>query len=831
MVQPISFSASALVPSTSLKGDEPPTIFRGENLKIVGGDGRSRFEAYQGHLDLGENYDIDTAPTKQVETATVVAAAGITGDGYATITITLRGATYVVRVSLTAATHTTASLIAAAIRTALSADPYISQKYTVGGSGATYSLSPVEAETNDATLNLAHANGTCTGITAAPTSTNTTTGVAGFRLTGTIAFTSGSRAVTGTSTEFTKELGGGQKFIAGAEVFAVTRVVSDTSLIVERAPTTTLSGQTARRLPILQEIDKKRAVFRRGSISLGDRKDINGAGNGELYINGVSTGFSLSRRPRRFERDSSGAYTQKSRGFPDGVVPNAPTITVGAGGTKGMQAGNYSFMVSFWNSVTKGFSNPCPVIKKDGAAVDIIITAGQRFTFDFTESRVEMPDNADGFIIWQSLSGGGVTAVNTQNFNQGPWYKAKELLLTELDGSDQIFHEALDAELGVVVSGDNDQPPECEFLTEFANVDFFISAFGGRKTSNPDGSNPGNYVVPAKPSNPEAAPAGWRVGVADEITGFALGVGRLFTLTPNGLPFVTPTGRTEIARLLPTLLDIPFTSRPYWTKGSTSPHNIVVVQGEVFLMSGGKPVRSPSGADENNVVPFEIGEVMQDLMQGIPDGHYILCPDPKNQQLCFIASGVEKNTDGYWISRIFPLDLKLNRWMPVIPITNTSRDMIVSGAAVVDNRMEFLAGGRVAGGTYSVGTFRYDEPSGTAIPYYGVFQPSDFGHDSRAKLIKSIKPRGRLTSFNVQIHGTTWDETLTIDWLEDGVNSVSGNISFSNSTSIKEYLKKKVLVKNLILWCLRFSGTYDGSEPTDRLDEIVVEVDVHGGSQ
>ncbi|MEG7671090.1 hypothetical protein, partial [Listeria monocytogenes] len=74
------------------------------------------------------------------------------------------------------------------------------------------------------------------------------------------------------------------------------------------------------------------------------------------------------------------------------------------------QAGYYSFMVSYWNSITGGFSNPCSIIKKNsGGAADIVITAGQRFEFNLTNTLVNMPTNADGLIIWGSQSGGGVS--------------------------------------------------------------------------------------------------------------------------------------------------------------------------------------------------------------------------------------------------------------------------------------------------------------------------------------------------------------------------------------------------------------------------------------
>ena len=126
------------------------------------------------------------AGTAQVETAT--AAGGITGSGNATVTVT--GA-YIdaspVAVSVAVVNGDTAAQWADKARVALAANAAIAAKFTVSGastaiiltakpSGA-YSSFPIY-RANDATLNIALANGTCTGITAAPTSADTTAGVA-----------------------------------------------------------------------------------------------------------------------------------------------------------------------------------------------------------------------------------------------------------------------------------------------------------------------------------------------------------------------------------------------------------------------------------------------------------------------------------------------------------------------------------------------------------------------------------------------------------------------------------------------------------------------------
>jgi phage tail sheath gpL-like len=122
----------------------------------------------------------DTVGTKQVETATVVGTVGASGAGNATVVITsplLPGGSKTLSVAV--ANNDTASQVAAKIRTALAADGDVNDAFTVGGSGANIVLTALSPAANDATLNVSVDNGTSTGLTAAPTSVNTTAGVAG----------------------------------------------------------------------------------------------------------------------------------------------------------------------------------------------------------------------------------------------------------------------------------------------------------------------------------------------------------------------------------------------------------------------------------------------------------------------------------------------------------------------------------------------------------------------------------------------------------------------------------------------------------------------------
>ena len=138
-------------------------------------------------IELDSTYDIefDTetliptitgAGVNQVETAT--AAGTITASGNATVVVTgddIVGSPLTVSVAVLSTD--TAATWAGKVRTALGAVTAITSLYTVGGLSTAISLTRIVKRYNDSTLNISLANGTCTGITAEPTSANTTPGI------------------------------------------------------------------------------------------------------------------------------------------------------------------------------------------------------------------------------------------------------------------------------------------------------------------------------------------------------------------------------------------------------------------------------------------------------------------------------------------------------------------------------------------------------------------------------------------------------------------------------------------------------------------------------
>jgi len=152
---------------------------------------------------------------KQVETFTVAGTVQKGGKGTVRVTVTAANRPELadgLAVLVPVENGDTASVVAGKVRAALIADRDIGAPQTgffdVGGSGADVVLTDRQKLPNDATMNLAYTNGTCTGLTADATSTATTAGVDGVTsqvVTATIVGTitasgAGNAAVTVTAT-------------------------------------------------------------------------------------------------------------------------------------------------------------------------------------------------------------------------------------------------------------------------------------------------------------------------------------------------------------------------------------------------------------------------------------------------------------------------------------------------------------------------------------------------------------------------------------------------------------------------------------------------------
>jgi len=187
--------------------------------------------------------DAWSAGTAQVETAT--AAGTITASGNATVTVTAAGmANSPKAISVAVVNTDTAATWAGKVRTALAADTDVTALFSVGGASTSITLTSIvnsrgALPANDATLNIALANGTCTGITAAATSANTTAGVAS---TGAFIYDGDAKDFEGVAIPTIATIKGFQITCAAGEVDLTS---TDETATIKAGETRTYSNNTA----------------------------------------------------------------------------------------------------------------------------------------------------------------------------------------------------------------------------------------------------------------------------------------------------------------------------------------------------------------------------------------------------------------------------------------------------------------------------------------------------------------------------------------------------------------------------------------------------------
>lgn len=510
------------------------------------------------------------------------------------------------------------------------------------------------------------------------------------QMTGTISYTTGNPLISGTGTQFKSELRFGMKVQAGTQLFVVEDIISDEEMTVQRVPDATQSDQTAYKLPHLFEMNNQRGTLVWGNAIKFDRGNIIAVGEGQLRVNGQPLEGESLHADRTLKIAIYNPNTDEYSVSPMGLSPpqaSGCSITVVAGGTRDMTQGKYSFRYAWANSETGyGFSNPSGVIKLDASNDAIEITATmQRFRLDFTGALAAKPSNADAIIIYRSLYSDPTQ--NETQYGEGSWFVAKTVKVADLEAGDVAYVDVLDGELGTEVSFDNDLPPDADWVSVLAGDPILISCYGDKVAGGDDrGASPGPFVVPSRRDNREGFPAQTATVLSppDTIIGFLPSIGRLFLMTRTGLPFAASTGQTEF----------PVETRAFWQTGFRSPYGLVFINDTLYAFTHKGPTRSIATGDAGSE-QFAFAGAVEEVTREWHAGYVHAVHDPQNEMIVFIYSASHKNDDGWWVSLGLPYYLRYGVFGPLIEISKPDRDMIVSGAATINGKLQFIAGGRV----------------------------------------------------------------------------------------------------------------------------------------
>ncbi len=636
-------------------------------------------------------------------------------------------------------------------------------------------------------------------------------------LTGTLAITFASKVVVGTGTAFLSELHLGQfilfhDFLTTSSYLLVVEVITDdTHFTMSKAANSTLSGKPGYQMPRLFEILKQRGSQLNGCALPLDGGSILSVGSGVLRLNGAAlpgSSLTASRSPKiAVFSSATGNYSVYTLGM---ATPAAITITNVAGGTKKMQPGSYCVVLVPARTATNGYNNPSLV------PTAATILAGERI-------QVTAPamDTANGEDAWRAY--GTLYATNTlgvASVQNGPFRFVRTVTTSEVSSAGGTFNlEWVDAEISTneLLTFNNNAPPNAEFVSQIAQYPIWVSCQGKIPTGTTI-TSPGPFILPAKPNNIEAVPLGQppyglavSTSPAEVIVGCVAALGRLFLPTQASLQVGQTTGQPAV----------PLTARPFWkSTGFKGPDQLIFVNDTLYGYPGSGPTRSSANGDEV-VVQKEFAADMQEIISTWIHGQVKVAHDPTNDAVCFFHCGDSLNSSGYWTTRVLMYGLRQQALIGDVVLESTTQDMIVSGVATVGERLEFLAGGRTAEVTVSVGTYRFDTGTEAAVSYYLAWAFNGNGRDS---LVKALTVTGKITSPTAGIHGAGATEAISTTILEAGNSgSKSGSIALTTTTDVTQSQRIPLNVPNISEWALRVDGTYSGTGSKDRIDKAEVE--------
>lgn len=279
----------------------------------------------------------------------------------------------------------------------------------------------------------------------------------------------------------------------------------------------------------------------------------------------------------------------------------------------------------------------------------------------------------------------------------------------------------------------------------------------------------------------------------------------------------------------------PLTIRPFWRAGFKQPYQLCFVDGTLYGYTTQGPTRSIAYGDEGGE-EHEFAAHVREITNSWVSARVFVGHDPVNNCVCYFHSADNANAELRIISRVLMYSLDRQAWVGDIILSDISNDMIVTGVATVNGRLEFIAGGRLGGGGTQFRTYHFDARTnldggaGVSVPWYLAWQWSDFGSELRDKTVKSIRVTGKLTSSaTAGIHGAGAGEVIDVAVLEAGNSgSKSGTIPLAATTAVAQGPRIQTNVPNLGVLTARIDDAWTGSGVMSRIDEVVLEVSVGG---
>lgn len=517
-------------------------------------------------------------------------------------------------------------------------------------------------------------------------------------LTGELALTANSTQVVGDGTIFQTECHLGQFICAipdddsASWLLVVRSIEDDTHMTVWKAPNTTISGLTGWQMPILFAVNEQRGTALRGHVLKLDKGSFLGVGSGTFKLNGQplgGTSLTLSRAPKIALYDATAnTYTVFMLGMD---TPAPPGLAAVGGGSK-MQGGSYSMVITPARKETVGYNNP-----SDRADVTIATNDLIQITFP----PMDVTNGQDAWIVWVTTFADTLGA--DLNYLNGPWHRLRLFDDTDVPtGGGTISVEYYDAEVenNEIVSFNNDPPTDAEFVELLNNIPVWISCQGQGNATHPEATSPGPFIVPAKPTNIEAAPLdlAFSSSPPETILGAVSAQGRIYLPTINKL---------QIAQSTPSDV-VPILIRPFWHDGFANPYQLVFVNGILYGYPVAGPSRSAGDGDPQEAERNWAADVAE-IIASWNAGQVLVGFDPENDGVVFFHSAHRLNAAGFWTTQWLMYGIPQQFWIAageigaeaynldgsIDPIDDwNTKDNIVCGVATISDRMDMLVSGR-----------------------------------------------------------------------------------------------------------------------------------------
>ena len=432
-------------------------------------------------------------------------------------------------------------------------------------------------------------------------------------------------------------------------------------------------------MPVLWAINDTRGTALRGNVLKLDRGSYLGVGDGTFRVNGstlAGTSMTLSRHPKIALYDPvTNTYTVFSLGMD--TPTSGFSAAAAGGGTKGMQGGIYSIVLTPARKQTVGYNNPT-----DKFTVTISTNGQVEITFP----AMDTANGQNAWIVWVTTFQATLGA--SLDYLEGPWFRLRLVDDTEVSpAGGTVNFEWLDAEVenNELVSFNNDAPTDAEFVELLNAIPVWLSCQGQGYATHPEATSPGPFIVPAKRNNIEAAPLelAFSSSPPETILGAVSAQGRIYLLTINHL---------QIAQATPSDT-VPILIRPFWKDGFANPYQLVFVNGNLYGYPVAGPSRSVGDGDEIEAERSWAADVYEIIQHWNP-GQVLVGYDPENDMVVFIHSADRLNDAGFWTSRMLGFGIPQGFWIFDRRITSDTQDCIVSGLATIGDRLELLIGGR-----------------------------------------------------------------------------------------------------------------------------------------